>query len=259
MIRSILEKYKRGEINLEEAERELKLFCFHEIKDFGKLDLQRENRVGIPEIILGEGKKVEELCEICEEMLKNKGRCIITKLDSEKLKKVKEKFENFISKEYERSGILVLKNKEFKTQKNRGKIAIITAGTADIPVAEEAKAIAEEMGCEVYTFYDVGVAGVHRLLRAIEEIIKEDVDVVIVAAGREGALPSVVAGLIDIPVIGLPTSVGYGIGGKGKASLYAMLQSCSLGMAVVNIDNGVGAGAFAGLIANRIAKFRLNS
>jgi hypothetical protein len=112
------------------------------------------------------------------------------------------------------------------------------------------------MGCRVYTFYDVGVAGIHRLIPAIEEIIREDIDAVIVAAGMEGTLPSVVAGLVDVPVIGLPISTGYGVGGRGEAALLAMLQSCSPGLATVNVDNGFGAGVVASIIANRVAKFR---
>lgn len=117
--------------------------------------------------------------------------------------------------------------------------------------------MAREMGCEVYPVYDVGVAGLHRLFKPLEHLVTEvDVDVIIVAAGMDGALPSVVSGLVPVPVIGLPISVGYGLGGKGIAALYGMLQTCSPGLAVVNIDNGIGAGAIAGMIANRAARFR---
>ena len=136
-----------------------------------------------------------------------------------------------------------------KAGKTNGKIGIITAGTSDIAIAEEAKVIVEEGGCEALTSYDVGVAGIHRLFPQIAKMIEENVCTIIVCAGMEGALPSVVAGLVDVPVIGVPTSVGYGIGGKGKAALYAMLQSCAPGIAVVNIDNGFGAGVFALTIA----------
>ncbi|MEM2961142.1 MAG: nickel pincer cofactor biosynthesis protein LarB, partial [Candidatus Bathyarchaeia archaeon] len=130
------------------------------------------------------------------------------------------------------------------------------AGTSDIPIAEEAKLIAEEMGCEVFSIYDVGVAGIHRLFEPLKRMVIEDVDVIVVVAGREGALASVVAGLVDVPIIATPTSVGYGFGDKGLSALTAMLQSCSLGLAVVNIDNGIAAGSIAALIANRAAKFR---
>jgi hypothetical protein len=134
---------------------------------------------------------------------------------------------------------------------------VLTAGTSDIPAAEEAALICREMGCEVHTVYDVGVAGLHRLWEPLRLLLEEaEVDVLIVAAGMDGALPSVVSGLVDVPVVGLPTSIGYGLGGKGEAALLSMLQTCSPGMAVVNIDNGVGAGAMAGLIANRMAAAR---
>jgi len=134
---------------------------------------------------------------------------------------------------------------------------VLSAGTSDIPIADEAALICREIGCSVFTSYDVGVAGLHRLFDPLHHIIDEvNVDVIIVAAGMDGALPSVVAGLVDIPVVGLPVSVGYGVGGQGVAALYAMLQSCAPGLSVVNIDNGVGAGAVAGLIANRAAAAR---
>jgi len=136
-------------------------------------------------------------------------------------------------------------------------VGILTAGTSDVPAAEEAALLCHEMGCTVYTAYDVGVAGLHRLFDPLHKMLDEiQVDVLIVAAGMDGALPSVVAGLADVPVIGLPTSVGYGLGGGGQAALYSMLQTCAPGLSVVNIDNGIGAGAVAGLIANRVAACR---
>jgi len=130
----------------------------------------------------------------------------------------------------------------------------MTAGTSDIRVAEEARVVAEEMGCEVVTAYDVGIAGFHRHIGPLRRMLREGVDAIVVVAGMEGALPSVVASLVDVPVIGVPTSVGYGLGGKGVGALTTMLQSCSPGLCVVNIDNGVGAGALAALIARRVAR-----
>jgi NCAIR mutase (PurE)-related protein len=152
--------------------------------------------------------------------------------------------------------MVVIRNKSFTAKVSGGKVAILTAGTSDIPVAEEAKIIAQEMGCTVYAAYDVGVAGIHRLLEPLKNAVLNDVDVVVAVAGREGALASVVSGLVDVPVIAVPTSNSYGFGAKGVSTLMAMLQSCSLGLAVVNIDGGVAAGAVAALIANRAAKFR---
>ena len=137
-----------------------------------------------------------------------------------------------------------------------GQVGVISAGTSDIPVAEEAALMAEEMGCEVTCIYDVGVAGLHRLVAPLKELITRGTDVIIVAAGMDGALPSVIAGLVAVPVIGLPTSIGYGLGGKGVAALLAMLQTCAPGLTVVNIDNGVGAGITAAMIANRVAEAR---
>ena len=133
---------------------------------------------------------------------------------------------------------------------------MLTAGTSDIPVAEEAAALCHEMGCAVHSAYDVGVAGLHRLFEPLRAMLAAPADAIIVAAGMDGALPSVVAGLVDVPVIGLPTSVGYGLGGGGMGALTSMLQTCAPGLAVVNIDNGIGAGAMAGLIAARAGMAR---
>jgi NCAIR mutase (PurE)-related protein len=136
-------------------------------------------------------------------------------------------------------------------------VGVLTAGTSDLPAAEEAIMLCREMGCAVYTGFDMGVAGLHRLFGPLREMLDEHkVDVLIVAAGMDGALPSVVSGLADVPVIGLPTAVGYGLGGQGIAALYSMLQTCAPGMAVVNVGNGIGAGAMAGVIANRAATAR---
>jgi NCAIR mutase (PurE)-related protein len=152
--------------------------------------------------------------------------------------------------------MVVIKKKNYSVTNSGGRIGLLTAGTSDISVAEEAKVIAEEMGCTVYAGYDLGVAGIHRLLEPLKNLIIKDVDVIVVVAGREGALPSVVAGIVNVPVIAVPTSNSYGFGGNGVGTLMAMLQSCSLGIAVVNIDSGICAGTIATLIANRAAKFR---
>jgi pyridinium-3,5-biscarboxylic acid mononucleotide synthase len=135
-------------------------------------------------------------------------------------------------------------------------VGVITAGSSDAPIAVEASLMAREMGIEVTIVRDVGVAGIHRLVEPLEQLMAEDVDAIVVAAGMDGALPSVVSGLVPVPVIGLPTSIGYGYGGEGVGALMAMLQSCAPGLAVVNIDNGIGAGATAALIANRAAAMR---
>jgi NCAIR mutase (PurE)-related protein len=148
---------------------------------------------------------------------------------------------------------------DYEPRSTGGQVAVISAGTSDIPVAEEAALIASEMGCQVTCIYDVGVAGLHRLFGPLGELLSRGVDAIIVVAGMDGALPSVVAGLVPVPVIGLPTSIGYGMGGKGVAALLSMLQTCAPGLSVVNIDNGVGAGITAALIANRVAQARNQS
>ncbi|TFF88377.1 MAG: nickel pincer cofactor biosynthesis protein LarB, partial [Promethearchaeota archaeon] len=143
--------------------------------------------------------------------------------------------------------------RSYEFPRKGGKIGLITAGSSDIPIAEEAKVISEAMGCEVFTSYDIGIAGIHRIFEPLSEMIQKGAHIIIVCAGMEGTLPGVVAALVDVPVIGVPISSGYGLGEKGQGALITMLQSCSPGLLVVNIDNGFGAGASAALIANKIA------
>jgi NCAIR mutase (PurE)-related protein len=256
-LRDILEKVSRKEISPAEAEKMLRLFAVDELGCLAKLDGNRELRKGVPEIVLAEGKTPSDVVEICELMLANNGRVIVSRCTKEHFQAIKAISADELQLEInEKARIVVLKKKSYAVNSSGGRIGVITAGTSDIPVAEEAKIVAQEMGCTVYSTYDVGVAGIHRLLEPLKEVIEKDVDVVIVVAGREGALPSVVAGIVDFPVIAVPTSNSYGFGEKGLSTLMAMLQSCSLGLAVVNIDGGVAAGAIAALIANRAAKFR---
>jgi NCAIR mutase (PurE)-related protein len=256
-LRDILEKVSRKEISPTEAEKMLRLLVVDELGCLAKLDGNRELRKGVPEIVLAEGKTPSDVTEICQAMLANNGRVIVSRCTKEHFQAIRTISTDGLSVEItEKARIAVLKKKDYAVNLNGGRIGVITAGTSDIPVAEEAKVVAQEMGCTVYSTYDVGVAGIHRLFEPLKEVIEKDVDVVVVVAGREGALASVVAGLIDVPVIAVPTSNSYGFGEKGVSTLMAMLQSCSLGLAVVNIDGGVAAGAVAALIANRVAKFR---
>src|SRR5690348_4965480 len=225
---------------------------------FAKLDVGREKRKGLPEVILAEGKLASDVAKISKAMVKRTGRAIISRCDSTQVRAIRSALGKGSKVEYSpRSRMMIVKSRSYKPRRTGGKVAILTAGTSDIPVAEEAEVIAREMGCETKSFYDVGVAGIHRLFEPVRDLLKWDCDVILVVAGREGALPTVVAGIVDVPVIGVPTSRSYGFGSKGIASLAAMLQSCSLGMAVVNIDGGVGAGTVAALIANRASKFRM--
>ncbi|WP_455278057.1 nickel pincer cofactor biosynthesis protein LarB [[Eubacterium] cellulosolvens] len=256
-MRDILERLVKGSISIDDAERLLRTQTIDEISNIAKLDINRELRGGIPEIILAEGKNNEDLLNITKIMLKEKGRTIISRANKEQLEFIRKTSpKNSIINIHQKAGMCILKMRNFHIYNTGGKIGILAAGTADVPIAEESKIISEELGCQTITAYDVGIAGIHRLFPSLKSMIDKDVDVIIVIAGREGALPSVVSGLVDIPVIGVPTSVGYGFGEKGIASLMAMLQGCSLGLSVVNINGGVAAGVIAVLIANRAAKFR---
>jgi len=259
MLRKVLGRLKRGEISIDEAERRLKTNAIAELAEIAKLDVNRDVRKGFPEIILAEGKRTEDLSKIALEILERKGRVIISRACREYLNVIKDLVPEEANLQWnEMARMIVLKKRNFVFEKRDGRIGVLTAGTSDIPIAEEVKVVAEEMGCEVISSYDVGVAGIHRLFPPLTEMIERDVDVIVVIAGREGALPSVVAGMVDIPIIGVPTSMGYGYGGNGVSALMAMLQACSLGIAVVNIDGGVAAGAIAALIANRIHRASKN-
>lgn len=224
--------------------------------EFARPDLHRDNRKGIPEVLLAQGKRQEDVLSIARRFVQGTGRSIISRVDSDLLAKLQSEFSDCDVQEHSPSRIVVVRRAGWKPERTGGKIGVLSAGTSDVPVAEEARVIAEEMGCEAIAVYDVGVAGIHRLFDPLRALKEAGVDAVVVAAGMDGALPSVVSGLVDVPVIGLPTSVGYGYGGQGVAALMSMLQTCSPGLTVVNIDNGVGAGATAALIANRMAKAR---
>ena len=249
-----LKKLKNNEISLEEAERQLRITNFELLSDIARVDIHRAKRVGIPEAVLADCKTCDEVVSITGVHLKNEGRAIVTRAGEEiyaALKSIAKETGSKIRWE-KRARVVVIGETRAKTG---GKVGVISAGTADIPVAEEAKVIAEEMGCTVTAIYDVGVAGIHRLFPELTKLIEAGVDAVVVAAGREGTLPAIVSGLVDVPVIGVPVSTGYGAGGKGEAALLSMLQSCSV-LAVVNIDAGFVAGAYAARIANLAAKHR---
>ena len=258
-LKEILDKVASREVSPSEAEKMLQLLAIDEVGCLAKLDGNRGLRKGIPEIVLAEGKTPIDVAEICKQMVESCGRAIVSRCDREHVAALKEAFQNSDThiEINDKARMVIIKSKEFKVKPSGGRIGILTAGTSDIPVAEEAKLVAQEMGCDVTAIYDVGVAGIHRLLDPLKTMVTNDVDVVVVVAGREGALASVVSGLVDVPVIAVPTSNSYGFGEKGLSALMAMLQSCSLGLAVVNIDSGVAAGAVATLIANRAAKFRI--
>ena len=251
-MKDILERLVSGELTVEEAENLLKSDAILEFDDVAKFDIKRNNRTGFPEAIFAESKDYDDLILIIKRYLENSDDdLIITKLSLERYENILNDLGNdsFIFDYNRRAKILVIR-KQIAKKDPVAKIGIITAGTSDINIAEEARVIVEEGGCEAITSYDIGVAGIHRLFPQIAHMVKEGVRAFIVCAGMEGALPSVVAGLVDVPVIGVPTSIGYGVGEGGRVALDAMLQSCAPGIAVVNIDNGFGAGVFALSIVN---------
>jgi len=255
-LRDILEKLARGTISVDEAERELKFDIVEKVSGIARLDVARELRRGVPEIVFGEGKSVEDLIAISARILEKNGRAILTRVDNIQLASLETRFEGEGIRKFPHSKSVVIKRADFESRQTGGRVGILTAGTVDLAVAEDAEMIANEMGCSTYLEADAGVAGIHRLIEPLRDLIKNDVDSLIVVAGREGALPTVVAGLVDIPLIAVPASSGYGYGGGGRAALMAMLQACSLGLAVVNIDSGIAAGVVAAQIANRVAKAR---
>ncbi len=214
---------------------------------FARIDHHRAVRCGFPEVVYGPGKTPSQVVAIAEEILSRAPRLLVTRVDGEQTGALLEALPDATLHERARA-ITVLRG----TLTRAGSVAVLSAGTSDGPVAEEARVTADAMGAEVTAFHDCGVAGLHRLLSVLDEI--RAVDALVVVAGMEGALPSVVGGLVDAPVIAVPTSVGYGASFEGVAPLLTMLNSCAAGVAVVNIDNGFGAGYLAAVIARRSAR-----
>ncbi|MDD1679057.1 MAG: nickel pincer cofactor biosynthesis protein LarB [Methanomicrobiales archaeon] len=251
-IRDILEEVKTGQLSLEEAERTLIGLRLEQVEDIARLDVGRSTRCGMPEVILAEGKETPDLIAIALHQVRASGRSIISRVGEEQLSAFTEvSAKEGLTLEYMDKARMIVLSDGTPAPSHGGVVGILAAGTADIRVAEEVRVIAREMGCTVHTAYDVGVAGIHRLFSALQEMSRAQVFVVV--AGREGTLPSIVAGLVDRPVIGVPVSTGYGHMGKGEGALASMLQSCSV-LAVVNIDAGVVAGAFAARIARMVSE-----
>jgi len=253
-IHEILESVKIGKISINNAKKLLSLYSIEEVEGFVKIDINRRKRRGIPEVVFAETKELIEIKKIAKKTLEKTNLVIISRIKKEDYpkiitfaKKLKVKI-----KTGKNSSSLLLFKKPIKF--HGGKIGIITAGTSDIGVAEESRLMCEAMNCKCITSYDVGIAGIQRVFPVLKEMVDGEVDCIIVAAGMEGALATLVSTLVDIPIIGIPTSVGYGYGEKGIAALASMLQSCSLGLSVVNIDNGIAAGGIAANIANRAIK-----
>lgn len=257
MLREVLEKLAKGEVSLQEAETTLRLLAVEDVGNLARLDVGREIRHGAPEVVIADGKLPGDVARIVKQALTQMQRVIISRVSEDHLEALKALAMEGENKLFEvRGRTVVIRREGSSGRATGGRVGVIAAGTSDIPVAEEAEVMASEMGCEVVAAYDVGAAGVHRVLSPLREMISRDVDTIVVIAGREGALPTLLAGMVDVPIIAVPTSTGYGLGEKGIGALMAMLQSCSLGLAVVNIDAGIPAGAVAASIANRAAKFR---
>jgi len=240
-IRELLEKVRGGEIPVEAALEKMRHMPFEDL-GFAKIDHHRALRHGMPEVIFAMGKTPEQVVTIATHLLKNAKNVLITRADEKTAKLVKQKIRK--AECFPLSHAIRVWGD--KTIRGKGKIAIVCAGTSDIPVAEEARVTAEVMGNEVLAIHDVGVAGIHRLMSNRERLV--EARVVVVVAGMEGALPSVVGGLVSCPVIAVPTSIGYGASFNGLAALLAMLNSCASNVTVVNINNGFGAGYVASLI-----------
>ncbi|MBM4764670.1 nickel pincer cofactor biosynthesis protein LarB [Bacillus sp. B15-48] len=247
MIEKILEQVQNGTLNIAEAKEKL---ATYENLGFVKIDHHRKKRVGFPEIVFGEGKTAEQILAIVQSLKKRNNSVLVTRISSDKARYIRDEYPEF--QYHESARILAWRNESHLEKKMAGYIAVVCAGTSDLPVAEEAAVTAETLGCNVKRIYDVGVAGLHRLLDNIEEIQKATATVVV--AGMEGALPSVVGGLIANPIIAVPTSVGYGANFNGLSALLTMLNSCASGISVVNIDNGFGAAYNAAIINQMVCK-----
>jgi NCAIR mutase (PurE)-related protein len=257
-LRRVLEELAAGKIGVEVGLLRLRLLQIAQVGDFARLDLDRDMRKGVPEVVYAPGKTDARLEAIVRRQLSDRGLSLVSRLAPDRAEALRRALTEStgllpdLEYDYQAdAGTLAARTPLYAPPGQGGCVGLLTAGTSDIPVAEEAALVATHMGCRVERGYDVGVAGLHRLVEPLTSIMEAGADVLVVVAGMEGALPSVVAGLVDVPVIGVPTSTGYGIGGDGTSALCSILQSCSPGLVAVNIDNGVGAGAAAALIARR--------
>jgi pyridinium-3,5-biscarboxylic acid mononucleotide synthase len=248
-IRLLLEDVSRGGVNVEDALDRLRTLPYEQVGNFAHLDQHRALRTGFPEVVFGQGKTHDQVIQIVERLSSRNDRVLVTRVTPEMSDAVLPHFPDMVYHTLARA--LVLDRADGRVKKPG--VLVATAGTADVPVAEEAALTADLMGSEVSRIYDVGVAGIHRLLNQVDRL--REARVIVVAAGMDGALPSVIGGLVSVPVIAVPTSVGYGAAFHGIAPLLTMLNSCAAGVAVVNIDNGFG----AGVLANRINLMKSHS
>ncbi len=249
----VLSELSSGKISIEEAERRIRLLALKDM-EIACLDVSREARKDVPEIVFAEGKDDVSLRKIVRAFLEESGRVIITRIAEDRFDELKSSLEGVPEIKYNPNGRVAVIRRGRENPEKLGAVSLITAGTVDIRVAEEARFVLEELGCATHSYYDVGIAGLHRVFPVVIDSMDKDVDAIIVFAGMEGALASVISSLVPVPVIGVPTSSGYGYGGQGVGALMTMLQSCSPGLVVVNIDNGVGAAVAAALISKMRSK-----
>ncbi|OXM87652.1 nickel pincer cofactor biosynthesis protein LarB [Paenibacillus rigui] len=258
-VESILKLVRSGDLDVAEAQKHLEEIAQasgsqgYRVDDLGfaQLDVDRERRTGFPEVIFGEGKTAEHICMIFQRFMEHNDRVLATRVSKDKAEFIQSQIADLSYHPEARVLSWVKPNAAVPSQET-DYIAVVCAGTSDLPVAEEAALTAEHLGCRVERIYDVGVAGIHRLFRRLDVI--RNATAIVVAAGMEGALTSVIGGLVAKPVIAVPTSIGYGASFNGIAALLAMLNSCSPGVSVVNIDNGFGAGYNAALIYKTTTK-----
>jgi pyridinium-3,5-biscarboxylic acid mononucleotide synthase len=267
--RSILEKVRDRRISITRAEKFLRLNALSVVDDIARIDINRHLRRGVPEIVYAEGKTTRQLESIIEKLLAIRTNglpavpLVISRISKGQFETIQNLFRTKIQKRkgirlrhFESARIVAFSFESKETLKEAGRVGLLAAGTSDIAILDEAEAILSLMGCETLRFNDVGVASLARLREPLKKLQLFDPDAIIVAAGMEAALPSVIAGLSSVPVIGLPTSIGFGYGGMGEAALMSILQACPLGIAAVNIDGGVAAGVIASLISRRCSEAR---
>ncbi len=250
-LKQLLDAVRDGQITSDEAASRIAIFPFQDAGDFARVDLHRRIRCGFPEVVFGQGKSATQIEAILKTLLTHGQGGLVTRVDSQAVEHLKSAFPDG---EHNPVGRTFRVRGPHDDAAKLGRVVIVTAGTSDLPVAEEAKVTAEAWNCEVSLVADVGVAGLHRLLHQLPYL--KTADALVVVAGMEGALPSVVGGLVDCPVIAVPTSIGYGAHFHGVAALLGMLNSCASNVVVVNIDAGFNGGHVASLIARRMAQAR---
>jgi NCAIR mutase (PurE)-related protein len=250
-VHDILGRIARGELTPDDAAPLLRADRVARLDERAAVDVDRQHRGGIPEVVLAGPKRAQDVAAIVATLLDSTGQACVSRMRAghrAAVQRVAAEREARVIRYGRTSARVVSASSDAATT---GRIGLIAAGTSDLDVLEEARMVCDAAGCATTVAADVGVAGLHRLFEPLSSMLRDNVDAIVVAAGMDGALPSVVAGLVDVPVVGLPTSTGYGAGGKGEAALLSMLQTCAPGLVVVNIDNGVGAGAAAARIALR--------